>query len=104
MTDAVTSAMTKVEALQLGIQLVHVIDREGDSVWHYRHGDDQDLSFLVRADNERLVRQQGVERSLPSVARQLRPQMQLTREVEFKGRLAFQDLAETQICLERPAC
>ena len=104
MTDAVTSAMQQVEAFSLGKRLVHVSDREGDSVWHYRHWDDQHLSFLVRADNERLVRHQGVERALPAVARRLRPQMQLTREVEFKGQLAYQYLAETQICLERPAC
>ena len=104
MTDAVRSAMQQVEAFGLGKRLVHVIDREGDSVWHYRAWDDQGFSFLVRADNERLVRQQGVEGSLPTVARRLRPQMQLRREVDFQGRLAFQYLAETTICLERPAC
>lgn len=104
MTDAVTTAMETVESLKLGKKLVHIEDREADSVWHYRHWDDQGWLFLTRADNERLVRHEGLERSLPEVAALLQPKMEYTRKVEFKGRLADQYVAETSICLERPAC
>ena len=104
MTDGVTTAMGAAESLDLGKKLVHMADREADSVWHYRHWDDQGWLFLTRADNERLVRHEGVERSLPEIARLLQPKMEYAREVEFKGRLADQYVAETTICLERPAC
>jgi hypothetical protein len=104
MTDAVTTAMEIVESLDLGKKLVHIADREADSVWHYRHWDDQGRLFLTRADNERLVRHEGVERSLPEIASLLRPKLEYARAVEFKGRLATQYVAETTICLERPAC
>jgi hypothetical protein len=104
MTDAVTTAIETVESLKLGKKLVHVEDREADSVWHYRHWDDQDWLFLTRADNERLVRHEGVERSLPEIARLLRPKMEYARDVDFKGREAKQYIAETEVCLERPAC
>lgn len=104
MTDAVTTAIEVVESLCLGKKLVHLSDREGDSVWHYRHWDAQDWLFLTRADNERLVRHDGVERSLPEIAGLLEPEMQYARDVEFKGRPAFQYVTEAAICLERPAC
>lgn len=104
MTDAVTTAMEAVESLKLGKKLVHMTDREADSVWHFRHWDDHGRLFLSRADNERLVRHKGVERSLPKVARLLQPKMEFAREVMFKGRTASQYVAETKICLERPAC
>jgi hypothetical protein len=104
MTDAVTTAMETVESLKLGKKLVHMTDREGDSVWHFRHWDDHGRLFLSRADNERLVRHEGVERSLPEVARRLQPQMEFAREIKYKGRKASQYVAETTICLERPAC
>jgi hypothetical protein len=104
MTDTMTTAMEAVESLKLGKKLVHITDREGDSVWHFRHWDDRGRLFVARADNERLVRHEGVERSLPEVARLLQPQMKFTRQVKFKGREASQYVAETKICLERPAC
>lgn len=104
MTDGVTTAMGVAESLDLGKKLVHVADREADSVWHYRYWDDQGWFFLTRADNERLVRHEGVERSLPEIADLLQPELELASVVEFKGRLADQYVAETTICLERPAC
>lgn len=103
-TDGLTTAIQTVESLGVGKPLVHVIDREGDSVWHYRHWDEQHWQFLVRADNERLVRHQGVERSLPDVARELRAEMTFSRQVEVHGRQADQYVAEARVCLERPAC
>lgn len=103
-TDTITTAMEAVESLKLGKKLVHLADREGDSVWHFRHWDDQGRRFVAPADNERLVRHEGLERPLPEVARLLQPQMKFTREVKFKGQLAKQYVAETTICLERRAC
>ncbi len=36
-----------------GARLIHLIDREGDSVWHYRLWDQAQQTFLVRADSRR---------------------------------------------------
>jgi hypothetical protein len=104
MTDAVTTALSEVERLKLGKRLVHIIDREADSVFHLRQWDDDHHLFVVRADNERLVQHAGVERSLPAVAQHLQAELKAVRAVRFKGRAATQFVAEAAICLTRPAC
>jgi hypothetical protein len=43
----------------LGRPIVHVIDREGDSVDHYRQWARQGHTFLVRADDDRVVKFNG---------------------------------------------
>jgi hypothetical protein len=101
--DALTTAMKAVEQSQLDAQVVHIVDREADSVWHYRHWDQEGLRFLVRADDQRVVRHNGVERKLPEVASFLRPEMKFSRIVEYKGRKAWQYVAESTVILERPA-
>ena len=35
--------------------LLHVIDREADSVGHYRQWDDDGFKFLVRADDRKVI-------------------------------------------------
>ena len=50
--------MEAAKAWDLPTRLVHVIDREADSVGHYRAWDDEGHLFLVRAD-DRLVQWLG---------------------------------------------
>jgi hypothetical protein len=88
--DALTTAMKAVERTQLGALTVHIVDREADSVWHFRHWDQEGLRFLVRADDQRIVRHDGVERQLPAAASVLRPEMKLSRIVEYHGSQAWQ--------------
>jgi len=84
---------------------VFVIDREADSVGHYRAWDAAGHRFLVRADDGRKVLHGGVARELGGVADGLRAAGAFapSRGVEFKGRPARQYVAETRVVLHRPA-
>lgn len=89
----------------LGHTPVFLIDREADSVGHYRRWHRAGRRFVVRADAGRKVLHEGVERKLSEVLALLRRRGSLceAREVEFKGRPARQFVAETQVVLHRPA-
>ncbi len=104
--DGLQPVMAHVEGLKLGPSLVFVIDREADSVAHYRAWDAAGRRFLVRADDDRRVLHHGREQKLGAVADQLRKRrgaFTRTRPVTFQGRLATQFVAETQVVLHRPA-
>src|SRR5262249_20801204 len=85
--------------------VVHIIDREADSVLHYRQWDQAGHRFIVRADDARLVRHDGQERSLPAVVECLRQQQAFrpTGEVSYPKQLCQQFVAEAAVVLERPA-
>jgi len=84
--------------------LLHVIDREADSVDHYRRWDAAGHFFLIRADDRR-VRQAGISCLLSEVCRKLRK----TKAFEHVGQAAHQGheaqlwVAETDVVLYRPA-
>jgi Transposase DDE domain len=103
--DELAAVFDFVDAQGLARPAVHIIDREADSVGHYRQWHQAGYSFLVRADHDRLVRYDGQERSLPSVVRclQRRGAFHEVREVTFRGRRARQFVAEATVILERPA-
>ena len=84
---------------------VFVIDREADSVGHYRAWARAGRAFLVRADDDRKVLHGGREAKLGAVADGLRAAGAFAgaRDVEFKGRPARQFVAETGVVLHRPA-
>jgi Transposase DDE domain len=103
--DALAPTMRFVQRLKLGRPTVHIIDREADSVAHYRQWSRHRWLFLVRADAQRVVRHEGQERSLSEVVASLhrggafRP----SRTVRYHGRPAEQLVAEAAVVLERPA-
>jgi hypothetical protein len=84
---------------------VHVVDREADSVAHFRAWHQDGHLFLVRADPERLVRHDGREGPLGAVAATLaaRGAFRPSREVEYHGRPARQEVAEAAVVLHREA-
>jgi hypothetical protein len=53
--DEVLDAMTAARGWNLGKQLVHVIDREADSVGHYRDWHSRGHRFVVRADDDEVI-------------------------------------------------
>ena len=65
--DALAPTMRFVHRLKLSKPTVHIIDREADSVAHYRQWARHQRLFLVRADAQRVVRHEGQERSLSEV-------------------------------------
>lgn len=103
--DGLHSWMTFADGLGLGLPLVHVIDREADSVAHYRDWHQAGHRFVVRADDNRLVDHEGQERRLPEVVALLRQRGALrhSREVLYHGRTAQQWVAQTSVTLSRPA-
>jgi hypothetical protein len=88
-----------------GARLIHLIDREGDSVWHYRLWDQAQQTFLVRADAAPRVRWEGQNLPVGEVARRLVALGAFvpSREVEFHGQRVQQEVAETVVVLTRPA-
>ena len=101
--DALEPVMDHVAAMPLGKPAVFLVDREADSVAHYRRWDAGGTRFVVRADESRLALHAGKERTLREVARGLRRDMKWARSVQFKGKPAEQFVAETTVVLTRPA-
>jgi hypothetical protein len=105
--DEILDVMTASRRWGLDRPLVHVIDREADSVGHYRAWHAARHLFLVRADTERIARWQGQERRLPEIARALCDAgkfQDIHRPIRFQGKTpARLVVAETAVVLDRPA-
>jgi hypothetical protein len=100
----VLPAMEESKTWDIPKPLVHVIDREADSVGHYRQWQEAGHTFLVRGD-DRLVMWREEEHLLSEVVAILEAEgaFQRSREVLYKGRAAWQEVAETEVVLHRPA-
>jgi hypothetical protein len=103
--DRLQGLMRHARCLNLARKPVYLIDREADSVGHYRRWNAEKHLFVVRADEQRLVLHEGRERKLPEVVRRLRRRGAFSeaRTVVFKGKPAKQHVAETAVVLHRPA-
>jgi Transposase DDE domain len=84
--------------------LVHVIDREADSVDHYRRWDAKGHKFLIRADDRR-VKWNGQPILLSEIRRRLRRRQEFRRvgAASHHGRPAELWVVETDVVLYRPA-
>lgn len=103
--DELSARMDYLQGLQLGRPLVHIVDREGDSVGHYRQWQKQGHRFLVRAKGRQRVEHQGQSGLLSEFAQALAQKgvLGFCRKVEFKGRTADQYVAETSLVIKRAA-
>jgi hypothetical protein len=87
--DGLEPVMDHVTSLQLGkpadfgelSRVVSIIDREADSVLHYRRWDSAGKKFLIRANDSRHVLHEGKERRLCEVADDLRRKLKPSRSV-----------------------
>jgi hypothetical protein len=93
------------QSAQLGKRVVHIIDREADSLAHYRDWHQEGHYFLVRADDDRRARWNDVEQSVAEIQAvlQAKGQFRRTRDVTYRGQSAVQHVAETSVVLDRPA-
>jgi Transposase DDE domain len=84
--------------------ILHVIDREADSVDHYRRWDAANELFLIRADDRR-VKWEGKSALLSEIAPTLRKQRKFAcgGTAEYQGRTAQLWVAEASVVLHRPA-
>ena len=103
--DEVLASMHAATAVGLRQPLVHIIDREADSLAHYRAWQTAGQTFLVRADNERVVRWQAEELSVAALGQRLhgRGLFRRSRPVTYHGQTAVQHVTETTVVLDRPA-
>ena len=84
--------------------IVHVIDREADSVDHYRRWDAAGEMFLIRGDDRR-VRWNETSRILSEIGQELmeRKAFFAAGQAQYRGSAAELWVAETQVVLYRPA-
>lgn len=101
--DQVLVAMQYVRDLGFAAAVVHVIDREADSVNHWRQWTADGHLTLVRAD-DRKVLCDGRETSLAATAERLRQEgaFQAAGEALYHGRKACLFVAEAGVVLHRP--
>ena len=108
--DELADVMAAAESWKLPRKLVHVVDREADSVGHYRDWNAAGRLFLVRADASRNVIHQGRERKLNDVVAGLADRF--TPAIDDDGEPVIVTLrsgvgrvktAETPVILHRPA-
>jgi len=96
--------MQNAAAMELPTTLVHVIDREGDSVFHIRQWSADGFLFLVRG-KKRKVRWRGKLVKYSTIEKRLETEgtFRASRKVTIKGKPGAQYVAETEIVLDRPA-
>lgn len=103
--DELDPAMAYTERQNLSLPLVHIIDAEADSVWHYRQWSSRPgRFFLVRID-DRIVEWEGQEQRVSEIRQVLRERhaFRHSRRVRYRGRKADQSVAEVTVRLTRPA-
>jgi hypothetical protein len=103
--DQILETMEASRRWNLEKSLLHVIDREADSVGHYRQWDDHGHKFLVRADDRR-VKWSGKSlllSEIPRLLEQRRAFCKVTENASYQGHPAELWVAETKVILDRPA-
>lgn len=108
--DEVLDAMSAARNWNLGKQLIHVIDREADSVGHYREWQRQGHQFVVRSDDDRFVMWHDQERKIADVVAELSATFRDVRTANGEPEIITTRLgtgrvrvAETSVVLHRPA-
>jgi len=103
--DNLAAVMTAVRDLDLAKAPVFIIDREADSVAHYREWAETGIEYVVRANDRRLVLRDEDECWLHDVSDALKREgaFKHSRRVAHKQTEAEQYVAETTIVLHRPA-
>jgi Transposase DDE domain len=99
--DELSERMDWIERQGLSKRLVHLVDREADSVDHLRRWSRQGYDWLVRVKAGSKVRCGKDDMSLEELAQQL--SFRQTRQVLCKGQSCTQWIAGTQVILARKA-
>jgi hypothetical protein len=103
--DQVLPTMMASHEWKLDKSLLHVIDREADSVDYFRQWDAAGFKFLVRADDRR-VDWSGKSTLLSEIRGSLAQReafWKVTDEASYRGKAAQLWVAETNVILDRPA-
>jgi hypothetical protein len=102
--EQVLPTMRASRTWDLSKPVLHMVDREADSVDHYRRWDSAGERFLIRADDRR-VRRDGKSVLLGEIADTLRQQrkFQCGGTASYQGRSAQLWVGEATVVLYRPA-
>ncbi|GAC1671504.1 MAG: IS4-like element ISRba2 family transposase [Candidatus Acidiferrum sp.] len=103
--EQVLPSMEASRTWNLGCQALHVIDREADSVGHFRAWHAAKHYFLVRGHGHRVVTWEGRALSREKIAKELqnRGELRLAGSALYHGRRAALWVAETSVVLAQPA-
>ena len=103
--EQVLPTMNASREWNLGCPALHVIDREADSVGHFRAWHAGGHVFLVRGHDHRIVTWEGHTLSRRKVGEELqkRGEFRHSGEALYQGRAAQLWVAETEVVLAQPA-
>lgn len=101
--DQLEPTMNEVASWDLPREVVHVIDREADSLGDFRHWDELGHKFLVRCDDRRVL-WQGESWLISEIAEHFDQEVlfQDVGEALYHGQAVRQEVAEANIILHRP--
>lgn len=99
--DEVTHCISKLEQQNFTKPLVHIIDREADSVGHMRQWEANSCLWLTRSKKTPSVEFQGQSMPCAQVAEALH--FEKIRQVDYHGKTQWQWVAETPIRITRNA-
>ena len=102
--EQVLPTMEASQDWELAKPVLHVIDREADSVDHYRQWDEAGHKFLIRADDRRVLHQ-GDSKLLSEILQEMQENkaFQCVGDAKYEGRPQELWVAETEVVLHRPA-
>ena len=100
--DQLAPTMAAIDQLALGRTPVHIIDREADSLGHFRAWTKAEHLFLVRCD-ERRVRWQGESVLLSEINATLDRECRFRKAgiVRHRGKKVRREVAEVEVVLDR---
>ena len=101
--DQVLPWMEQAGSWGLGKRPVFVIDREADSVTHFRSWDAAGHLFLVRID-DRLLSFRGRSQKISQIVNTLQSEGRFIthQEISLRGRVGIQSVAEAEVILDEP--
>lgn len=101
--DQLEPTMREVADWNLPRQVVHVIDREGDSLGDFRRWDEEGYRFLVRSDDRRVL-WNGESWLISEIAAHFDHDVLFEDigQALHRGNVVRQEVAETEIVLHRP--
>ncbi|WP_338492259.1 transposase [Erwinia aphidicola] len=99
--DALTADISRVESLNTGKKLVHLIDREGDSVGHMRVLNAQGICWLIRGKEGHRAGWGGKNCKIGEIADNL--PFIAGGQAGWKGKKANMEIGETSVVITRAA-
>jgi hypothetical protein len=101
--DQLEPTMNEVASWGIPRRVVHVIDREADSLGHFRRWDELGHKFLVRCDDRRVL-WEGESWLISEIVEYFDREIGFTDigEAMYHGQTVRQEVAETDIVLHRP--